>query len=486
MTRHPKAKGPAIDAGQLLRYLEIPLRRPKHFLVTLVLVWGATLAAGLMQPKRYKSSTLILVESEKVPEAFMPKMATDRGGRRLQTIRQEMLSRTRLETVIREIDPFGTGQENLSPAIERMRNGVAITVRGNDAFAIEFTHTDPAKAQAVAARIATLFIEEAARDREKQVNEAYEFFDSELADLRKQLEEREQTLRRYKERHMGTLPEQTPANLATLQRLQLEHQTTSENLRAAAQRLTQVETNPSGVASANPAVEIEQARAELNSLRARYTDAHPDVRSALTRLRALEGVAPVGKDEAADTGRSLLLQQARTDVARLNTRLTDLERSIETFQARVEMAPRTEQEIATLSRDFQKLNERYLNLLNKKLEAQMNAKMEQRWKGEQFRILDPANLAERPFWPRTDLFVVLGLILGLTAGLAVAVGVDLLDATVKSVREVEELLPFPVLAVIPSFDARHSIFVGSGRFWPGQEGAPPALPSSERERAGHG
>jgi capsular polysaccharide biosynthesis protein len=116
----------------------------------------------------------------------------------------------------------------------------------------------------------------------------------------------------------------------------------------------------------------------------------------------------------------------------------------------------------------------------------MNAKMEQRWKGEQFRILDPANLAERPFWPRTDLFVVLGLILGLTAGLAVAVGADLLDATVKSVREVEELLPFPVLAVIPSFDARHSIFVGSGRFWPGQEGAPPALPSSESERAGHG
>jgi polysaccharide chain length determinant protein (PEP-CTERM system associated) len=471
-----------LDSAQLVRYLEIPLRRPKHFAITLALVWAATVATGLTQPKRYRSSTLILVESEKVPEAFLPKMATERAGRRLQTIRQEMLSRTRLEAVIREVNPFDSGSDSLSGDIERLRNTTSITVRGNDAFGIEVTHVQPAKAQAVASRLAALFIEEAARDREKQVTEAYEFFDSELSDLRKQLEGREGALRRYKERHMGTLPEQTPANLATLQRFQLEHQTTSENLRAATLRLSDFENNPTH-AGAAPAAELERLRSELQSLRARYTEEHPDVRAAVTRLRALEGTAPSQQDQKAEEGRSLQIEQARAEVTRLNNRLADLERSIETFQARVEQAPRTEQEIATLSRDFQKLNERYLNLLNKKLEAQMNAKMEQRWKGEQFRILDPANLPERPYWPQPGLFVALGLALGLFAGLAVAIGADFFDSTVKSVREVEELLPFPVLAVIPSFDSRHAILPGPGRFgWPGQEGTL-ALPAAEDERA---
>jgi polysaccharide chain length determinant protein (PEP-CTERM system associated) len=489
MKAHAKAGAPAMDGAQLVRYLEIPLRRPKHFFITLTLVFVATMAIGLMQAKRYKSSTLIMVESEKVPEAFMPKMATDRAGRRLQTIRQEMLSRTRLETVIRQIDPYGTGAENLSATIERMRNAVAISVRGNDAFVIEFTHTDPQKAQAVASRVAALFIEEAARDREKQVNEAYEFFDSELGDLRTQLEERERTLRRYKERHMGTLPEQTPANLATLQRLQLEYQTTSENQRAATQRLAQLESNPTQVVVA-PGSELDQARSQLHTLRARYTDEHPDVRAALTRVNSLEGGNGAGKEERdkaekEEAAMSAQMELARNDVARLTNRLNDLDQSIASFQARVEQAPRTEQEITTLSRDFQKLNERYLNLLNKKLEAQMNAKMEQRWKGEQFRILDPANLPERPFWPRTDLFVVLGLVLGTGLGLLVAIGTDLVDGTIKTAREVEQLLPFPVLAVIPTFDPRGSIFAGAGRFgWPGHEA--PALPGSDHELAGRG
>jgi polysaccharide chain length determinant protein (PEP-CTERM system associated) len=481
VTRRLEGGAPGLDAGQLLRYLEIPLRRPKLFAITLLGVWAVTVVAGLMQPKCYRSSTLILVESEKVPEAFMPKMATQGAGRRLQTIRQEMLSRTRLEAVIREVDPYGSGPDQLSTSVERLRNATSITVRGNDAFVIEVTHVQPTKAQAVASRLATLFIEEAARDRESQVREAYEFFDSELSDLRRQLEEREQTLRRYKERHMGTLPEQTPANLATLQRLQLEHQTTSENLRAANQRLMEFEANPSQAVAA-PAAELERLRSELQSLRARYTDEHPDVRAALSRLRALEGSSPSEQDQKLEEGRSLQLEQARADVTRLRNRLAELERSIETFQARVEQAPRTEQEIATLSRDFQKLNERYLNLLNKKLEAQMNAKMEQRWKGEQFRILDPANLPERPYWPRPALFVALGLALGLLAGLVVAIGSDFLDSTLKGVRDVEELLPFPVLAVIPSLDSRRALLANAGRFgWPGGE-AGPALPAAEDER----
>jgi uncharacterized protein involved in exopolysaccharide biosynthesis len=112
----------------------------------------------------------------------------------------------------------------------------------------------------------------------------------------------------------------------------------------------------------------------------------------------------------------------------------------------VEQAPRTEQELATLTRDYQKLNENYLALLTKKLDAKMAAKLEQRWKGEHFTILDPAHLPEQPYWPNRPLLLGGGLVAGLLIGLALAVAREFFDSTIKDRDDLEALLPYPVLA----------------------------------------
>jgi polysaccharide chain length determinant protein (PEP-CTERM system associated) len=451
-----QAKGKTNKGGQeMLEYLEIPLRRPWHVTIPFVLIVAAALAVSFILPKKYKSSTLILVESEKVPDAFVASMATERTSKRLQTIRQEILSRTRLERVISELQPYGpVGNRSLTATVETMRQAIDIAVKGNDAFSIDFVHRNPEMAMKVANRLATLFIEEATRAREEQVGEAYQFIETQLADARRELETREAALRRYKEQHMGTLPEQTPANLSTLQRLQMEQQSVGENLRTATERLIALESNPAKAAAAAGDTTLGQLQSQLATLRGRYTDEHPDVRALKARIAALEREqatrAPVVTDDPAVAARTQI-ELARAEVQKLKDRLSDIEAKITTFQSRVEQAPRTEQDIATLSRDFQKLNENYLTLLNKKLEAQMAAKLEQRWKGEQFRILDPANLPERHIFPNRKLFLAAGLFFGLLAGIATAFVADFLDHSVKNVREIEQLLPFPVLAVIPSF-----------------------------------
>src|SRR5712671_6241603 len=90
----------------VLEYLEIPLRRPWHLVIPIVVVATAAVIASYVVPPRYKSSTLILVDDDQVPEAIAAKVAPERLGRRLQTLKQQVLSRTRLETVIRELDPY--------------------------------------------------------------------------------------------------------------------------------------------------------------------------------------------------------------------------------------------------------------------------------------------------------------------------------------------------------------------------------------------
>jgi polysaccharide chain length determinant protein (PEP-CTERM system associated) len=435
----------------ILEYLEIPLRRPLHVAIPFVLCVVVAVTASYTVPAKYKSSTLILVEAEKVPESFVTNVATERVSRRLQTVKQEVLSRTRLETVIRELDPYGQLSTTSPTAmVEGMRRSIEVTVKGSDAFTIDFLHRDPHMAQKVTDRLAQLFIEETVESRKQQVGEAYQFIESELQDAKRELEKREEALRQYKEQHMGTLPEQMNANLATLQRLQLEQQGLTESLRAAMDRLALLENAPAPVAkgqTADPRIELAQLRTQLATLRTRYTDEHPDVRAVLTQISALEHA--IGLAGTTDAQANPQAEQARLEIKNLRARREELDRKIAAFQVRVELAPRTEQDIVTLTRDFQKLNENYLALLNKKLDAQMAAKLEQRWQGDRFRILDPANLPEHPFSPNRMLFLLCGIVAGLGLGVAVALVADFFDHSIRTIRELEETLPLPVLAHLP-------------------------------------
>jgi polysaccharide chain length determinant protein (PEP-CTERM system associated) len=450
---------PAADRPSILEYVQIPLRRPWHVLIPFVVVTLLAVGFSLTIPKSYTSSTLILVESDKVPQSFINEGTRDASPARprLQTIRQEILSRTRLERILEEVNPYPerTGRAPLTTIVEDMRGAIAINVKGNDSFSLEYTHRDPKIAQTVTARLATLFIEESSQARTRQVEVTGEFIESQLAEARQKLEDKEKALRQYKESRMGRLPEQTSANLAILQRLQLEQQSVSDSLRAARERAMLVERGLSssggGAAGSDPAAELAAARNELSALRARYTDEHPDVKAAQARVARLE--KQVGGRSTQSDQADAQLEQARAEVRHLEGKLADVDRRIAMFQGRVEETPRTEQELATLNRDYQQLQQNYLDLLRKKTEAQMAERLQDQWKTDNFRILDPAFLPERAVSPNRLLFLWGGMVAGLIAGLAASVVAEMMDPTIKSLREVEAMLPFPVLAALPHLDA---------------------------------
>jgi uncharacterized protein involved in exopolysaccharide biosynthesis len=143
------------------------------------------------------------------------------------------------------------------------------------------------------------------------------------------------------------------------------------------------------------------------------------------------------------------LERATTEVQKLETRLADLERKIADVRARVEATPRTEQELTNMARDYGKLNDNYLALLSKQLEAQMAGRLERRWKGDRFRMLDPANLPEEPYFPNPFLIIGLGTVAGLFVGLGAAMAAEFMDPSIKDPQDLEGLLTHPILARIP-------------------------------------
>ena len=443
---------------ELRRLVEAPLRRPWLVVLPLLLTLAAAIAASFLLPPRYRSSTLILVAPEQMPTSLVPQLSSEKVTRRLQTLRQEVQSRTRLEMVARDLDPYGTlAKEPVINTIERMREAVTVSVKGYDAFSIEFVHRDPLMAMNVVDRLTRLFMEDVAGTQARQVSTAYQFIESQLQDARQQLEQKEGALRDYKEQHMGQLPEQVPANLATLQRLQLQQQTLSEIVRRATDALLSLEnTAPAPVAvAATPTPDpLMGMKAALAQLRTRYTEAHPDVKALAARVELLEAAQRAERPvpPPVDLAAIALAERKREAAIELQTqkaRLAEVDKRIAAFQARVEAAPRREQEILVLTRDYQKLSENYAQLLAKKLDAEMAARLEQQQGGRQFRILDPASLPERPSFPNPHLFALLGAIAGLLLGAGLAVVVDSLDPTLKDADEAAAVLGLPLLAVIP-------------------------------------
>ncbi len=454
------------DMGQFRRYLHAPLRRPWLTVIPWVAILLLSVAAFFTLPKRYKSSTLILVESERVPESFVPKVATPDRVQGLEAIRPEILSRTRLERVVDETQPYPDNPSRTS-AVEALRRSIAVNASGNDGFTVEFVHKDPRKAQEVVNRVATLFIEETIKSRTEQVEGAVDFLATQVADARRELAQKDEALRLYKERRMGKLPEQLQSNLATMQMLQHELQSVEENMifarekRDSAARSAGSPASPAATGGTSTGQdELNELRRQLAALRSHYTDEHPDVltvRARIARLeerlaRAASAEAASGAPPAAEPATSAAREQLATaslEVKRLEDKRVDLEARIAQIRQRVEDTPTTEQELANLKRDYDKLSENYEGLLSKELEARMGARLEQRWRGQRFRTLDPANLPEKPYFPKALLIIGLGFALGMLAGIGASVVVEFLDPSIKDTQDLEGLIEHPVLARIP-------------------------------------
>ena len=450
-----------------VEYLEIPFRYPRHFWIAFLGILGIALILGLVLPRKYRSSTLILVESKSLPESFVAPVTAEGMAQRLNTIRQVVMSRTRLERVIQKLNPYPemAGMSSFAQ-VEAMRRAIEIKVQGGDSFAIEYVNNNAEKAMDVTNMLATQFTEDAATLSENATKKAFGFIQNNLEDAKKAVEEREQALRRHKQKYWGSLPEQLDSNLRMLQQLQLEQQTLAGNLNTLEERRAVLERSLlegrrlATSAGGGAAAELLKMRSAYNALRGRYTEEHPDMRALRARIDKLEkrlaetqtDVTAAKEDlpsdpEATSLSNSLRLVEGEIDA--LKTRRDQLDERIRAFQARVEETPRAEQELAALARDYQQLRQNYDVALKKEMDAEMAQRLEEYWKGGYFRVLDPAHLPRQPIRPYGTLLAIGGLALGLVAGLALTIIADLLDRSVKSERDLEDLLTSPVLVTIP-------------------------------------
>ncbi|MBW1982842.1 MAG: hypothetical protein JRJ12_16690 [Deltaproteobacteria bacterium] len=495
--------------GITLPYLMAALRRRFWYVVLpFFLVLLGAVVYCIKAPRVYRSTTTILVQPQEVPKDYIKPTVTADINARLQTITEQVMSRSRLETIIRENDLYRDirRKETMYDAVDAMRRNISVELADGSkkqsqtvltSFQISFQGPDPAKVRDVTAALARYFIDDNLKLREEQAVGTSRFLSRELQRMEGVLRQKEEQVRQFKEKYMGLLPEQMENNHRILSQLQQHLDSINGALQKTEDRkvllqtqLRRIETlqkessQPAGSLSpADKPSSLEDLRRQLQSLRSRYTEQHPDVVKLKAMIAEMEkeqqNKTDAAASEASDAAAPSLseaqqLASMQKDDLLIELNLINKElralrqdqekttREIEEYRRRIEVGPKIEQMFVDLRRGYEEAKSSYQSLLQKKMQAELAENMERTQKGEQLMVLDPANLPRKPFKPNIQRILAMGLVLALGCGFGLAFLREYLDQTFWNSKELESYLKLPVLVSIPVIvtprDRRWSLF----------------------------
>ena len=492
------------------RYLGIVQRRHLHFLIPLFVGWTVVWLASWILPPRYVSTTLILVEQPTMPKNYVTPNVNDDLQERMQSITQQILSRTNLLQIIDQFHLYTRRHAQPSPddKIAAMRKDIDIELvrdAGNQitAFNVSYTSRDPYVAQTVTGELTNLFINQNLEVRQHQSEDTTQFLEAQLEAARKDLAAQEDKIRDFKAQHPGELPGQLTSNIQILQGLQTQLQTEEDSLNAARQqrvylqtlaeqlRATQDSAKGSGGTQLGLSAideQLQKLRAQLADLLSRYTDHHPDVKKLkqeIARNEALRSqllaklknggtdgtdTTSQGTDPARATVMAPIESQLRSNQLEINNRehsIATLKARVDDYQSHLNQEPIREQQLADLTRGYDQSKTNYDELLKKKNDSKMATSMELLQQGGRFRVMDPPSLPQKPEFPNRLKFCVIGLAMGLALGLVVAGAFEMLDDRLHTAKEIKKLLPMEVIGEIPTVETVSDVNHARRRMWLG-------------------
>jgi len=477
-------------------YLAMLRRRVKVILIPALLAPLAGFLISFAFAPRYTSQSLILVETQKVPEGYVQPVVTEDLTQRIATMQQQVLSQKELQPMVERLG-LAKGK-SVEQAIDEIREEVrknpliewvapevaALRQRRpgqNDipGFYVNYTASNPQEAQQVCTELTSMLLAENLKTREQVAQSTTDFLVRQVDLAKRDLDNQDSKLAAFKKQYMGQLPgdEDNTVKLLAGLNSQLDAYTQGMNRaeqdRAYAQALLsqQLAAWSSSQTSMNPETlqkQLADLQSQLMTLQARYTDDHPDVVKTKNDIaeikRKLNEMNSASAAGAENTDKGSASEPAEIKQLRLQIHQYDqsiaqaareqklLQEQIHTYQGRLSLSPGVEEQYKALMRDYETAQKFYNDLLAKKNESQMQTDMERRQQGEQMSLLNPASPPDAPSFPNRLLFAGGGLAAGLTFGMGLAIWLEMRDKSIRDERDVLAALEMPMLVAVPWID----------------------------------
>ncbi len=472
----------------------IAMLRRRWVLIAILTVIGPPLAYGVAKflPAKYKSETVVLVQPPTVSSKIVEPLDTIDISERLASMKQQILSRTRLEPIIRQFGlyPEDVNHVSMDTLVGRLQSAIEVTpvqpmaetsANNLPGFFVNVTFNDPRLAQQICTAVTSMFIEENLRVSQQNSQVTTDFLSQQLDDAKKNLDDQDSKFAAFKSRYLNSLPDEEQTNLNLLTGLTSQLDAATQALSRAQQDksfaeslLTQQigawQASQSGTGASPDTIEQQLAALEtqLTSLQAKYTDDYPDVIKtkndiALLRKKIAENGSQKTPTDPNKVRAGLVepaqITQLRAQIHSYEQVIAEkameqetIKEQIKVYEDRVQSSPVVEEQYKELTRGYQTALGSYNDLLKKQSDAVMAQDLQREQAGEQFRVLDPANLPTKPSFPNVPLFTLGGAGGGLGLGLGLAFLLEMRDTSLRSERDVEFALRLPVLAVVPSIE----------------------------------
>jgi polysaccharide chain length determinant protein (PEP-CTERM system associated) len=460
--------------------------------ITAVTAGAIGFGATLVLPKKYTSSTMVLVEPPAVAEGVLPDNVYNEDlYRHLSSMKDQILSRSGLEPIITKFNVFpkDSSTEHMDDQVDALKKMVDVEliqpIPGSlshqpPGFHISVTLNNPVVAQQVCTEITTMFFKTNSLNQEQKFKDTNAFLTSELADAKASLDEQDQKLADFKMKHLGTLPDQVQANLNMITALRTELEASTTNISRAQQDktfneslLAQQEANwkqmqSGGVGSTDTLdAQLAALQDQLTTLLAKYTPEHPDVLKTKAQIAEIQRrIASANADSkpnntatVATTHEPPQIQQLRArvkqddmSIAEAMKHQSQVQGQIASLESQVQASPMVEQQMKELTRNYQTALDHYNDLLKNQQKSAMLTDLQGQQKGEQFRVLDAPNIPTSPSFPKKGVFVGGGLAAGFALGVGVLYLIAMSDKSMYNEQDIELCLKLPVLTLVPSFD----------------------------------
>lgn len=472
------------------QYLALLLRRRWVLLIAAAIGTAAGLLAAVVVPPRYTSHTMVLVEEPIIPDSYVKPVVSEDVNQRLASMQGQILSRTRLEHLIEQLNPYKKDESRvpMEVMIERLRKSIKVAPlspmpgtlsRELPGFTIDVTLGDAHLAQQICTEITSMFMNQNIQLRQQQAQDTTQFLAKQLEEAKVKLDEQDAKLAAFQSRHIGALPEDEKTNVTMLAGMTPQLEAVTQGLNQARQekafaesllnqQLAALKSTADGLSSQTLDQQLKDLQSQLVSLQRNYTDKHPSVVKVKHEIAQLEKQIqdmPAKDQSAADQkprvsgSETPQVQQLRAQLHQLEIQISqktkeqeDLQRQIRVLQSRMELSPGIQQELKELTRDYQTALNFYDDLLKKRNESQMATELENRQQSEKFRVLDPPSMPERPSFPNRQLFGFGGLCAGLALGVGIVHFLEARDKSIRTKQDIEVYLGVPTLAVISHSD----------------------------------
>lgn len=468
-------------------YWDILKREKFGMILVFTLVFITVAAVALLLPAVYRSSAIIMIEEQQIPQDFVMTTVGTYAEQRVHNIRQRVLSFTRLNSIINQHNLYSDlqGKWLAEEIIEKMRDDIHVETLATEiidrrtgrptavttAFTVSYEGKNPQAVLRVTNTLVSLFLEENLRVRQQRVTETSDFLAGEASRIKNELAAADREVAEFKQQHVNELPELFTVNMQSLSAIERAIERVDSELRSLKKQKGSLTTQLAGVPPHIDSIDerlrnrdmLQRLRVELSGLRQRYTDQYPDIAIIKAQIRELEtafendintenlaGGNQIGRpDNPVYITLNAQLSGIQANINGLKNQITGFERKAGQYKELIRNTPQVEEFYLVLMNRRTSLQSKYNELVQKHHTAEIAQELERDQKGERFTLMEPPRLPEKPIKPNRLAIFVIGFILAGGAGIGFVAIREFVDTSARTPEALFALTGAPILAGIP-------------------------------------